>query len=145
MTDNRNRTVAEVRHTVGRNGGHLGTDGSVAYLFARRGVVSFAPGVDQDRVMEIALEAGADDVMLEDDGSMTVLTRWESLGDVAAALRARGLETADAEVTMLPSTRSACDEQQAAEVLRLIDALEELDDVQNVFSNGEFPDSVLGA
>ena len=145
MTDNRNRTVAEVRHAFSRHGGNLGTDGSVAYLFARRGVVSFAPGADADAVMEAALEAGADDVTLEDDGSMTVLTPWEIAGDVAAALRARGLEPVAAEVAMVPGVRCRCDEAQATSTLKLIDALEELDDVQNVYANGDFPDSVLDA
>jgi YebC/PmpR family DNA-binding regulatory protein len=145
MTDNRNRTVAEVRHAFTRHGGNLGTDGSVAYLFTRRGVVSFAPGADGDRVMEVALEAGAEDVVLEDDGSLAVLAPWEAVGDLAAALRAAGLEPAAAEVAMLPATYVALDEEQAATVLRLIDALEELDDVQSVFTNAEFPDTALGA
>ncbi|MEQ8859659.1 MAG: YebC/PmpR family DNA-binding transcriptional regulator [Pseudomonadales bacterium] len=139
MTDNRNRTVAEVRHAFSKHGGNLGTDGSVAYLFARQGVISFAPGSDEERVLEAALEAGADDVDSEDDGSITVITPWESVGEVAAALEAAGLATADAEVAMVPSIYVPCDGEQADAVLGLIEALEDLDDVQNVYSNGDLP------
>ena len=138
MTDNRNRTVAEVRHAFSKHGGNLGTDGSVAYLFSRQGVISFAPGTDEEQVMEAALEAGAEDVDSEEDGSITVITPWEMLGDVNAALEAAGLEPADAEVTMVPSTYVPCDEALSESVMKLIDALEDLDDVQNVYSNGEF-------
>ena len=145
MTDNRNRTVAEVRHAFSKHGGNLGTDGSVAYLFARRGVISYAPGADEDQLLEVALEAGADDLEVEEDGSMTVLTTFESFGAVLDALRAAELEPADAAVTMLAETTSACSLEDAEKVLRLIDALEELDDVQNVFSNGDFPDEALEA
>ncbi len=138
MTDNRNRTVAEVRHAFSKHGGNLGTDGSVAYLFARQGVISFAPGTDEERVMEAALETGAEDIDTEDDGSISVITPWEILGDVVAALEAAGLEPADAEVAMVPSTYVPCDGDQSESVLGLIEALEDLDDVQNVYSNGEF-------
>ena len=138
MTDNRNRTVAEVRHAFSKHGGNLGTDGSVAYLFTRQGVISFAPGTDEEQVMEAALEAGAEDVDSEEDGNITVITPWEMLGDVNAALVTAGLEPADAEVTMVPSTYVPCDEELSESVMKLIDALEDLDDVQNVFSNGEF-------
>jgi YebC/PmpR family DNA-binding regulatory protein len=144
MTDNRNRTVAEVRRAFARHGGNLGTDGSVAYLFSRRGVVSFAPGADEERVMEVALQVGADDVTLEDDGSMAVLTAWERVSEVADALRSAGLPPVSAEVAMLPASYVVCAEAQAAAVLELVEALEELDDVQNVYTNGELPESVLG-
>ncbi len=143
MTDNRNRTVAEVRHAFSKHGGNLGTDGSVAYLFNRRGVVSFAPGADEEQIMEIALEAGAEDIDLEADQSISVVTPWEQLSDLVDALSSAGIEPDDAEVSMVPTTYTVCEEEQAEKVLRLIDALEELDDVQNVYSNGEFPDSVL--
>ena len=143
MTDNRNRTVAEVRHAFGKYGGNLGTDGSVAYLFARRGVITFAPGADEAEVLDAALEAGAEDLETEDDGAITVITAWEGLGEVADALKAASLEPDHAEVTMVPSSTCPCDEAQAETVLRLIDALEDLDDVQNVYSNGDFPDSVF--
>ena len=145
MTDNRNRTVAEVRHAFSRHGGNLGTDGSVAYLFQRQGVISFAPDISEERVMEVALEAGAEDIDSEDDGSLTVITPWEILSDVVAALAAADLEPEHAEVTMVPSTYVPCDTEQAESVLKLIDALEDLDDVQNVYSNGDFPDSAFDA
>ncbi len=143
MTDNRNRTVAEVRHAFSKHAGNLGTDGSVAYLFNKQGVVSFAPGTDEEKVMEIALEADAEDIDVDEDRSISVITRWEQLGDVVDALTAAGLPPDDAEVSMVPATTAICDQEQAQSVLKLIDVLEELDDVQNVYSNGEFPDSVL--
>ena len=145
MTDNRNRTVAEVRHAFGKHGGNLGTDGSVAYLFTRRGVISFAPGADEERIMDVALEAGADDIEAEDDGAISVMTPWEQLGDVVDQLKDADLSPDHSEVTMLADTYNPCDADTAEKVLRLIDALEDLDDVQNVFSNGEFPDSALEA
>ena len=122
MTDNRNRTVAEVRHAFTKYGGNLGTDGSVAYLFNRRGVINFAPGADEDQVMEIALEAGADDIDAEEDGALSVLTPWERLSDVVAQLKAGELEPDHAEVTMLADTYNPCDVEAAEKVLRLIDA-----------------------
>jgi len=143
MTDNRNRTVAEVRHAFSKHGGNLGTDGSVAYLFNRRGVVSFAPGADEDQVMEAALDAGAEDIDVEEDESISVITPWEQLSGVVDALTGAGFTPDDAEVSMVPTTYAVCDEDQAEMVLKLIDALEELDDVQNVYSNGDFPDTVL--
>ena len=143
MTDNRNRTVAEVRHAFGKYGGNLGTDGSVAYLFARRGVITFAPGADETEVLDAALEAGAEDLETDDDGAISVITAWEDLSDVADALKAASLEPDHAEVTMLPSSTCPCDEAQAETVLGLVDALEDLDDVQNVHTNGDFPDSVF--
>jgi YebC/PmpR family DNA-binding regulatory protein len=145
MTDNRNRTVAEVRHAFNKYGGNLGTDGSVAYLFVRQGIMTYAPGADEDEIMEAALEAGADDIDVDSDGAISVITPWEQFGAVLDALRAQSLPPDDAEVTMVPSTYNECDVELAEKVLELIDALEELDDVQNVFSNGDFPDSVLGS
>jgi len=142
MTDNRNRTVAEVRHAFSKHGGNLGTDGSVAYLFSRQGVITFAPGADEEKIMEVALEAGAEDIDSDTDGSISVITPWERMSDVVDALKSSSLAPDDAEVTMVPSSTSQCDEEQAEKVLRLIDALEELDDVQNVYSNAEFPDEL---
>ena len=139
MTDNRNRTVAEVRHAFSKSGGNLGTDGSVAYLFSKIGMISFAPGADEEQVMDVALEAGAEDIDSEDDGALSVTTPWENMTDVATALKAAQLEPDHAEVTMVASTTTPCDLDLAQKVLRLIDALEELDDVQEVYSNGEFP------
>ena len=145
MTDNRNRTVAEVRHAFSKRGGNLGTDGSVAYLFERKGQISFAPGADEDQVMEAALEAGAEDVETADDGSIEVTTAWEELSSVKTAMEAAGLEPAEGEVTMIASTTVPVDVGGAETVMGLIDALEELDDVQNVYSNVDIPDEVLEA
>lgn len=143
MTDNRNRTVAEVRHAFSKFGGNLGTDGSVAYLFSKLGVINFAPGADEELIMDIALEAGAEDLESEEDGSILVTTPWEKLSDVVESLKARELAPDNAEVSMVPSTYAACDQDLAEKVLRLLDALEELDDVQNVYSNADLSDAVL--
>ncbi len=139
MTDNRNRTAAEVRHAFTKHGGNLGTDGSVAYLFTNRGVISFEPGVDEEIVMEAALGAGADDLIEDEDGSVTVYAPPAEYGDVVAALQEQGLEPGHSEITMVPSTTSDCDIDTAQTNLRLIDTLEDLDDVQNVYTNGAFP------
>ena len=140
MTDNRNRTVAEVRHAFSKHGGNLGTDGSVAYLFTRVGVINYAPGHDEEQIMEAALEAGAEDVESDEEGGITVTTPWEMLGQVSETLTAAELSPDHAEVTMLASTTSECDIEQAQKVLKLIDVLEDLDDVQEVYSNGQFPE-----
>ena len=145
MTDNRNRTVGDVRHAFTKRGGNLGTDGSVAYLFSRSGLITFAPGVDEDVLLEVGLESGADDVIVSDDGSVDVLTPWESLTEVRDALLAAGLEPLGAEVTMLPSTEVELDIETAASVMGLIDMLEDLDDVQNVYSNANISEAVLSA
>ena len=140
MTDNRNRTVAEVRHAFNKYGGNLGTDGSVAYLFTRQGVINFAPGADEEALMDVALEAGAEDIEGDEDGAITVTTPWENLNAVVGQLTEAGYEPDHSEVTMVASTTSPCETEQARKVLTLIDALEDLDDVQEVYSNGEFPD-----
>jgi YebC/PmpR family DNA-binding regulatory protein len=143
MTDNRNRTVAEVRHAFTKRGGNLGTDGSVAYLFSRKGQISFAPGVDEDEVMEVALEAGAEDIEPNDDGSIDVTTPWEDFGAIKAALVDAGLEPEGGEVTMVASTTVPVDADGAQKIMDLVDALEDLDDVQNVYTNVDIPDEVL--
>ncbi|MDA1073957.1 MAG: YebC/PmpR family DNA-binding transcriptional regulator [Proteobacteria bacterium] len=140
ITDNRNRTVAEVRHAFTKYGGNLGTDGSVAYLFQRRGLISFAPGADEDQIMEVVLEAGADDIDTDEDGSVTVYTPWEIMSTVVDALKSRNLIPDLAEVSMVASITNELDIQVAEKVAPLIEALEDLDDVQNVYSNAEFPD-----
>ncbi|MBB3047381.1 YebC/PmpR family DNA-binding regulatory protein [Litorivivens lipolytica] len=145
MTDNRNRTVAEVRHAFSKRGGNLGTDGSVAYLFSRVGLISFAPGADEDALMEAALEAGADDLVATDDGSIDVYTPWEEFTAIKNAIVEAGFEPANAEVTMKPSTTVELDQSGAETILGLIDMLEDLDDVQNVYTNAEIPDAVLEA
>ena len=142
LSDNRNRTVAEVRHAFNKTGGNLGTDGSVAYLFSKKGVITFAPGLDEDAVMEAALEAGAEDIVSYDDGAIDVFTAWESLGDVKDALEAAGFKADSAEVTMIPSTKADMDADTAPKLLRLIDMLEDCDDVQEVYHNGEISDEI---
>ncbi|MEM1231946.1 MAG: YebC/PmpR family DNA-binding transcriptional regulator [Pseudomonadota bacterium] len=144
MTDNRNRTVAEVRHAFSKHGGNLGTDGSVAYLFNRTGVIVFAPGADEEKVMEVALEAGAEDLETDAEGAITVSTPWEQLSAVVDALKAAGLTPDSAEVDMIPSMSAPCDEAGSETILKLIDVLDDLDDVQNVYSNAEFADGALG-
>ncbi|WP_375055417.1 YebC/PmpR family DNA-binding transcriptional regulator [Zobellella sp. DQSA1] len=141
MTDNRNRTVSEVRHAFSRSGGNLGTDGSVAYLFEKKGVITYLD-TDEERVMEAALEAGAEDVVVNDDGSIDVYTLWEEFGAVKDALDAGGLSAENAEVTMIPSTKAELDEDTAPKLLRLIDMLEDADDVQEVYHNGEISDEL---
>ncbi len=143
MTDNRNRTVAEVRHAFTKRGGNLGTDGSVAYLFARKGQISFAPGADEEQVMDVALEAGAEDIEANADGSIDVTTPWEDFSAVKSALEEAGLEPEGGEVTMIASTTVPVDASGAETIMGLVDALEDLDDVQNVYSNVDIPDDVL--
>ena len=141
LSDNRNRTVAEVRHAFTKTGGNLGTDGSVAYLFSKKGVISFEKG-DEDVIMEAALEAGAEDVVTYDDGAIDVYTAWEEMGAVRDALEAAGLKADNAEVSMIPSTKADMDAETAPKLLRLIDMLEDCDDVQEVYHNGEISDEV---
>ena len=142
LSDNRNRTVAEVRHAFTKCGGNLGTDGSVAYLFTKKGVITYAPGTDEDTVMEAALEAGAEDIVTYDDGAIDVFTARESPGAVKDALTAAGFEAEAAEVSMIPSTKADMDAETAPKLLRLIDMLEDCDDVQEVYHNGEISDEV---
>ncbi len=137
LTDNRNRTVAAIRHAFSKHGGNLGTDGSVSYLFARRGLIPFAPGIDEDSLFEAALELGAEDIESNEDGSVCVVTDETSFADVVEGLARHGLESSDAELSMVPSTTTPLAESDADKALRLIDALEDLDDVQEVHSNLE--------
>lgn len=145
MTDNRNRTVAEVRHAFSKRGGNLGTDGSVAYLFTRKGQISFAPGIDEDQLMEVALEAGAEDIESNDDGSADVITAWEEFAAVKQTIEEAGLEPEGGEVTMIASTMVELDAESGEKIMGLVDALEDLDDVQNVYTNAEIPDDVLAS
>ena len=142
MTDNRNRTVAAVRHAFSKYGGKLGTDGTVAYLFAKLGIVNLVDA-DEEAVIDLAIEAGAEDIESEEDGIISVLTPPERFGPVVDALKSGGFEPEHAEVALVPSTTNPCDEDTAAKVLRLIDALDDLDDVQNVYCNAGFPERVL--
>ena len=143
LTDNRNRTVAEVRHAFSKAGGNLGTSGSVSFQFEHNGVISFAAGADEDTVMEAALEAGAEDVVSSDDGSIDVITTPDAFMAVKEALSGAGLEAESAEVTMRATTPSAVDLDDAQKMLRLLDMLEDLDDVQNVYSNADISDEIM--
>ena len=148
MTDNHNRTASDVRHAFTKFGGNLGTTGSVGYLFTKKGVISFAQDedgkmpIDEEQAMEIGLEAGADDIVTNDDGSIDVYTAPEAFADVVEAFEAKGIKPTNAEVSMVPSTEAELDADNAAKCMRMIDALEDLDDVQNVYHNASFPDDV---
>ena len=135
MTDNRTRTVADVRHAFSKYGGNLGTDGSVAFLFKHCGQIVFAPGTSEDRVIEAALDAGADDVVTQEDGSIEVVTGPYDFIAVKDALGRAGLKTAFAEVTMKPTTEVELRGDDSERMQRLIDALESLDDVQDVYTS----------
>jgi YebC/PmpR family DNA-binding regulatory protein len=140
MTDNRQRTVADVRHAFAKFGGNLGTDGSVAFLFKKRGVLSYAPGASEERVMEAALEAGADDVVTyPEDGSIDVLTAPEQFQVVKDAMTKAGLAPDQSELTFRADNDVAVSGEAAISVAKLLDWLEELDDVQNVYSNADLP------
>jgi YebC/PmpR family DNA-binding regulatory protein len=143
MTDNRNRTVAEVRHVFSRCGGNLGTENSVAYLFARVGVLSFPAGSNEDAVMEAALEAGADDVVVNEDGSLDVLTPPESFLAVKEAMGAAKLEPEYAEITERAANSIELLGDDAVTMVRLLESLEDLDDVQNVYTNADISEEIM--
>ena len=143
LTDNKNRTVADVRHGFSKFGGNLGTSGSVSYLFEKTGSISFALGSDEEKVLEISLEAGADDVLVQDDGSLDVMTSPENFGSVKDALAKAGLVPVGSEVAMLASTEVELDYDTAEKLLRLVDHLEDLDDVQNVYSNASISNEIM--
>ncbi|MDZ7787317.1 MAG: YebC/PmpR family DNA-binding transcriptional regulator [Halofilum sp. (in: g-proteobacteria)] len=145
MTDNRNRIVAEVRHAFSKHGGNLGTDGSVAFLFTYTGVISYPAGTDEDALMEAALEAGADELETNEDGSMDVLVDPESFAAVRDALIEAGLEPQEAEVTMRPQNASELAGEDAERTLKLLEMLDDLDDVQNVYTNASFADEAVAA
>jgi YebC/PmpR family DNA-binding regulatory protein len=134
LTDNRTRTVAEVRHAFTKNGGNLGSDGSVAYLFKHIGQFVFAPGTSEDRVMEAGLEAGAEDVIANDDGSVELICAPGDFAGVKAALEKTGLKADLAEITMKPSAEAQLKGSEASRMRELIDTLESLDDVQDVYT-----------
>lgn len=143
MTDNKNRTVAEVRHAFSKHGGNLGTTGSVAYLFEKKGVISFAPGANEEVILEKALEAGADDVITHNDGSIDVLTSPEMFMTVKEAMDTAKLTYAHADVSMEATTKVSLDLEAAEKMLAMLDRLEELDDVQNVYSNVDISDEIM--
>lgn len=142
LSDNRNRTVSDVRHAFTKTGGNLGTDGSVSYLFTKKGVISYPAGTDEDALMDAALEAGADDIINYDDGAIDVYTSPDVFGSIKDALDNAGFVSESAEVTMIPSTKAELDADTAPKLLRLIDMLEDSDDVQEVYHNGEISDEV---
>jgi YebC/PmpR family DNA-binding regulatory protein len=143
LTDNKNRTVADVRHAFSKYGGNLGAEGSVNYLFNQVGQLLFPPGSDEDAVMEAAIEAGAEDVVVDDDQSIEVLTDPAEFESVRDAIAAAGLEPETAQVTMRASTNSTLEAEEAASMVKLLEALEDLDDVQEVYSNADISDEVL--
>ena len=143
LTDNRNRTVSEVRHAFTKSGGNLGTDGSVSYLFIKQGMMTYPSGSDEDAIMEAALEAGADDIVTNDDGSIEVTTAWEELTTVKEAMAAAGFEPETADVIQQAATSVDLELEDAEKVMRLIDMLEDLDDVQSVHTNADFSEEVM--
>jgi YebC/PmpR family DNA-binding regulatory protein len=143
LTDNRNRTVADVRHAFSKFGGNLGADGSVAYMFNKVGLLSFAENADEDMVMEAAIEAGAEDIVVDADSSIEVLTSPDDFESVQKALIDAGLEPATAEITMRSSLSTELDESGASSMIKLLEMLEDLDDVQSVFSNADISDEIL--
>lgn len=144
MTDNKNRTVAEVRHAFSKLGGNLGTDGSVSYMFKKQGVIYFTAGLDEDKIMDVALEAGAEDVISDDNDGIEVMTAPDDFVDVKEALDSAYLESESAEITMHADIKITIDSVVKAEkVMRMVDKLEDLDDVQNVYTNAEIPQHIL--
>ena len=145
LTDNRNRSVADVRHAFSKAGGNLGTDGSVAYMFRKIGIISYSNVGDEDALLEAAMEAGAEDVVSNEDGSVDVITTPENYLLVKEAMVAAGFEPENAEVTMHADVKTALDSEAAEKMLKLIDRLEDLDDVQDVYSNADISDEILTA
>lgn len=141
LSDNRNRTVSEVRHAFTKTGGNLGTDGSVAYLFSKKGLILIADA-DEDSLMESAIEAGAEDIQLQEDGSFEIYTAWEELSAVKDAIVAAGFTITEADVSMIPSTTVELDAETAPKLMKLVDMLEDCDDVQNVYHNADISDEV---
>ncbi|HET8816500.1 MAG TPA: YebC/PmpR family DNA-binding transcriptional regulator [Pseudidiomarina sp.] len=143
MTDNRNRTVSELRFAFSRHGGNLGTDGSVSYLFEKRGVLSFPAAQDEEELLAAALEAEADDVVENPDGTWDVFTTPERYEQVRAVLRQAGLQPVHDECGLMPTSRSEIGETDAQQFMQLIDALDDIDDVQEVYHNADIADDVL--
>lgn len=143
LTDNRNRTVADVRHAFSKFGGNLGADGSVAYMFNQVGLVAYPAGADEDAIMEAAIDAGAEDVLVDEDGTIEVLSSPGEFEKVRDALLAVNDEPLSAEITMRSSLSTELDAGGASSMIKLLETLEDLDDVQNVHSNAEIPDDIL--
>jgi YebC/PmpR family DNA-binding regulatory protein len=145
LTDNRNRTVAEVRHAFTKYGGNLGADGSVAFQFAHQGSLSYAPGADENRIMEAAIDAGAEDVVTAGDSSIEVLTAPGNFESVRDAMTKAKLPPEHAELTMRAEVRIPVEGDTAESLVKLIDVLEDLDDVQQVYTNADIAAEALGA
>ena len=143
LTDNRNRTVAEVRHAFTKFGGNLGADGSVNYLFNQVGQLLFPTGIDEDAVMEAAIEAGAEDVIVDDDGSIEVLTAPTDFEQVRDGMAAAGMDAEAAQITMRASTNAELGVKEAGSMIKMLEVLEDLDDVQEVYSNADISEDVL--
>jgi YebC/PmpR family DNA-binding regulatory protein len=143
MTDNRNRTVAEVRHAFSKCGGNLGTSGSVGFQFTEQGVLNYSVGCNEERIMEVAIEAGADDVVSYPDGSVDVLTTPSAFSQVKEAMQAAKLEPEAAEVTQRAASNITLGFEDAQKMVKLLELLEDLDDTQNVYSNADIPDDIL--
>jgi len=142
LTDNRNRTVSDVRHAFTKHGGNLGTDGSVSYMFSKQGFISFASG-DEDAIMEVAIESGADDVITNDDGSIDVMTAPDDFFSVKDALIANNLNPEHSQITMEPTNRIELNLEDAEKFMKLIDRLEDLDDTQDVYHNADISDELM--
>lgn len=141
LSDNRNRTVSDVRHAFTKHGGQLGTDGSVSYLFKYLGQIIFEPGVQEEQIMDIALEAGAEDVIVQEDGSIEVLSSFENFSILTQAFGQHNIKPANAEMTMIPTMTVVLEDEEDVEKLtKIMDTLEDLDDVQNVYHNADLPD-----
>jgi len=143
LTDNRNRTVAEVRHAFSKFGGNLGADGSVSYLFNHVGQITFPAGADEEQVMEVAIDAGAEDVIVDDDGTIEVLTEPSEFENVRDKIKASGLDWEASELTMRASTSSELDVNAASSMVKMLEMLEDLDDVQEVYSNADISEEIL--
>jgi YebC/PmpR family DNA-binding regulatory protein len=143
MTDNKNRSVAEVRHAFTKFGGNLGADGSVNYLFNHVGLLMYPAGSDEDAIMEAAIEAGAEDVVSNEDTSIEVITDPADFESVRDTMRETGLEPEDAEITMRATTSAELDLKAAGSMVKMLEMLEDLDDVQNVYSNADISDDIL--
>jgi len=142
LTDNRNRTVSDVRHAFSKHGGNLGTDGSVSYIFSKQGFISFASG-DEDAIMEVAIEFGADDVITNDDGSIDVMTAPDDFFSIKDALIANNLNPEHSQITMEPTNRIELNLEDAEKFMKLIDRLEDLDDTQDVYHNADISDELM--
>lgn len=143
LTDNKQRTVGEVRHAFSKSGGNLGTDGSVAYMFNKIGIINYAPEINESDLMDAAIEAGADDVIINDDQSKDVITTLENYLNVKEELIAAGFIPENSEITMQAATKAELDAENAEKMILLIERLEDLDDVQNVYSNGDISDEIM--